>query len=183
MAMELTPENLAKMLGDGGGRSRRKKSSEKIMFPKDKVVGLLELMQAAHDTEKGSGRSRSLHNMWDYIHEHLPITCGRVCSIDQHNATVLYIRVGGPCERYEVGGRTEEGHTILAVYPILPENRYRIMELSDLEESGPLHRYKLWSYIAEIFPDMPNDGTQRHTLVSTSDWMGVITVEDEEDGA
>lgn len=170
------PPELAAMFG-GQLKQKTRKPKDSIAFPKHKTRELFELIQAAHDIKDGQpGKTRARFEMWKFIYDNLPIIKGKECQLNTQHSLTIMVEIMKDRAKPEVGGLTDEGHRIEGMYEIPREHHYRLFELSDTSDCGPLHRYNLWSFIGEIIPEVAENPMVSYTICIDQDWTGILRI-------
>ncbi len=145
------------------------KSDDQLAVPKEHVLPFLRLVQDLHDTKGKTGQFRASYLLWSFVSKILPYTRLRNCSIDTSHALSPVIGVKG-AERPLVVG--EKG--ILKCFQVEERHLFRLFELMDLEDNGPLHSYNLWTYISGLSSEYLSETEGNWTIQSRGDLFYVV---------
>ncbi len=166
-----------------GERPRKRRVLDRIPFPREHTRTLLEKAQLMFELrdKKAPGLTMAKLDLWRFVNEKVPACRGKECGLNTSNARMVLIEIQGNAKTYNVGDKCE-GRTILGAWRFTDDQLYKVAELSDMEDGGPLPRYDLWTYLGSIIPEVDADPMASYTLVMNADWAGVIKVTPREDG-
>lgn len=179
MNMQELPPELAAMLM--GGKKKKERILDKIDFPRDKTRTLLELLQKVYETKDGPGNHRAQIEMWRFIYSAVPAVRDMSVTLNTSNARVPMLHVTGKNVNPTVGNMDRHNHKILRTWEIGGEDAYRLMELSDMTEAGPLHRFELWDFIATLIPYVAENPGDNYAICVDAHWTGVYQTEEGDD--
>jgi len=172
------PADVARMMGLPGAEERPVLDS--LPVPKQHVVKVLELLQKLRDLEASGnpmGRHAGRYEMWSFLHEVMPFTRGKSCQIATAHPTRPVVEVLGDVKVPTPGKRG-----VAEVYRIPPEHFFRLFELMDLEDTGPIHSYNLWTFIGSIIPEVAAKEESDWTITMQGNDIYVVRrATDEED--
>lgn len=121
---------------------------ETIPVPREHVLEFLTLLQKSREAAEEGGKHAAEARLWSFIGRVIPYTESKNCSINLECATEPAVNILGEIPVETVGKKG-----VIGAFPVPPEFTYRLLELMDLDDLGPLHRYNLWHYIGNIIPE------------------------------
>jgi hypothetical protein len=180
---------LIQLLAAHAGGSQRS-PQDVLPVPKEHVFEFLRLVQHVHDVQNGNepdavaynpafadeGPTAARWRLWSFTNEIMPYCVGKDCAINTGNSTKPVVNVYGPAKLPVVGKKG-----VRAVVPFPAEHRFELFDLMDHDGHGPLHSYRLWTFIHAKLPEVQTDldGGTWHIHTEPPDILLVLTIKEE----
>ncbi len=132
-------------------KNANRKVYDQIVVPAQHIVPILELVES--NRGKTDQKHRGDYALWSYISKNIPATVGKNCTLDTSNALRPMLQITSKGDGLPTVGK--DG--ITEVLEIPDDRRYRLLELMDHEDDGPLQSYYLWDFLRGIFPNAIRD--------------------------
>ena len=158
-----------------------------LTIPTRHVFRVIELAQAIADAESpeadqayGGILSAQLR-MWEFVEDVLPACKGmkyRICTDDPLHPVVM---VTGKCPTFKVGSKFQ-GRRIIKLFTFDDNQLMTFLKLNDDMRRGPLFKYKLFQFIANITGDDRGISETQLPYVAP-EFKGIIKLDEKDEDA